>query len=579
MAERGINATTEDFSSMTNGLAQALNGNFASLTKMGFVLDDTTKKMLTHGTEMERVTALAGVLDSTYKGANEGALLTFEGRMKNIQMQMGKVKEGIGGALVPSLELLVSKLFAGTKGVNENGKGFEVLGNIIYRITNVILAFGQAVKMTFQMVIEWVGVLVTAFKALAGVVEPIALAFQGKFKEAKEAMQQNMSEGLDSVMEKVKTAQQRIQDSSSKIGEYMVEAFTAKNFKPVEAAWKGIQATGTAAADSTKQTSEEMKKALDDLAGKYKDFAKDTDDALFQLEQSHQTTLSSLRQEISKISDEINKAQEEYNNQKKSDDMGIAGEIVKNEERIAAIQTELQGKVSTERQAELQAELDQRLLAMQNNATFIQQFEQQIAEVRRRNALTDLERAIEDYKVKRDLAQKEFNEKMARLQQELATVQQKEREEMRLYEEKHALIVKTIEDAAKLNKNASEANLRTTKDAIEKEIAYYKELAEAIKAARSANTAEFARISTRISNIGTSVTQVNDAVVSPTGRVISTAPDDWIIATKNPQSLGGSGGSVSITITGNTFMGEEDLAEQVGDKIISILKNDMRITS
>jgi len=44
-AEKGATATTADFKSMTNGLAQALNGNFASLTRVGFVIDDVTRKM------------------------------------------------------------------------------------------------------------------------------------------------------------------------------------------------------------------------------------------------------------------------------------------------------------------------------------------------------------------------------------------------------------------------------------------------------------------------------------------------------------------------------------------------------
>lgn len=37
-AEKGAAATSDDFRQMTNGLAQALNGNFGSLTRVGFVL-------------------------------------------------------------------------------------------------------------------------------------------------------------------------------------------------------------------------------------------------------------------------------------------------------------------------------------------------------------------------------------------------------------------------------------------------------------------------------------------------------------------------------------------------------------
>jgi hypothetical protein len=77
-AEKGATASADDFKSMTNGLAQALQGNFASLTKTGFVLDEATKKQIKTGTEAERVTAIIEVLNSTYKGFNKSLLDTPE---------------------------------------------------------------------------------------------------------------------------------------------------------------------------------------------------------------------------------------------------------------------------------------------------------------------------------------------------------------------------------------------------------------------------------------------------------------------------------------------------------------------
>jgi len=64
---------------------------------------------------------------------------------------------------------------------------------------------------------------------------------------------------------------------------------------------------------------------------------------------------------------------------------------------------------------------------------------------------------------------------------------------------------------------------------------------------------------------------VNDAIISPDGNIITTHPDDYLIATKNPYSLGGGGGVV-INITGNSFMGEDDMAEKIGNKLMSIVK-------
>jgi hypothetical protein len=45
-AEKGAAAGADEFKQMTNGLAQALNGNFGSLTRVGFVIDENTKKIV-----------------------------------------------------------------------------------------------------------------------------------------------------------------------------------------------------------------------------------------------------------------------------------------------------------------------------------------------------------------------------------------------------------------------------------------------------------------------------------------------------------------------------------------------------
>lgn len=69
-------------------------------------------------------------------------------------------------------------------------------------------------------------------------------------------------------------------------------------------------------------------------------------------------------------------------------------------------------------------------------------------------------------------------------------------------------------------------------------------------------------------------TPVNDAIISPRGDIITTHPDDYLIATKTPHSLGGG---LNLTITGNTFMGEEDVAERIGDQIMKTLHLNMKM--
>jgi hypothetical protein len=102
-AEKGAAASTEEFRSATNGLAQALNGNFTSLTRVGFVIDESTRKLIKNGTEAERTNAIVQVLDSTYKGFNASLRDTPVGSLQILTNAADAAKESIGEGLVNAL--------------------------------------------------------------------------------------------------------------------------------------------------------------------------------------------------------------------------------------------------------------------------------------------------------------------------------------------------------------------------------------------------------------------------------------------------------------------------------------------
>jgi hypothetical protein len=101
-AEKGAAATSDDFRQMTNGLAQALNGNFGSLTRVGFVLDEQTKKLISNGTESERAAAIVDVLSSTYEGFNEK--LRDTNPIAAARADLSKLQGDIGKALLPAVK-------------------------------------------------------------------------------------------------------------------------------------------------------------------------------------------------------------------------------------------------------------------------------------------------------------------------------------------------------------------------------------------------------------------------------------------------------------------------------------------
>jgi hypothetical protein len=153
-AEKGATASADQFKQMTNGLAQALNGNFASLTKTGFVLDEATKKTIKTGTESERTAAIIAVLDSTYKDFNKNLGDTDSGQMAKLANAADDVKEIIGKGIIDSLKSLSKDKSVESLANNMRDVAFYVadvirgIGVLIAKIGNIPI-LGDALKYLF----------------------------------------------------------------------------------------------------------------------------------------------------------------------------------------------------------------------------------------------------------------------------------------------------------------------------------------------------------------------------------------------------------------------------------------------
>jgi hypothetical protein len=146
IAEKGATATAEDFKSMTNGLAQALNGQFGALTRAGFVLDDNTKAMISNGTEAERAAAIVDVLSSTYGGFNEAARDTAEGALVALKNSFSGLRTAIGNQLIPAFEGMIVLLTKFIDFATRNADVLVALGGGFAVVTGAIVAMSIALK-------------------------------------------------------------------------------------------------------------------------------------------------------------------------------------------------------------------------------------------------------------------------------------------------------------------------------------------------------------------------------------------------------------------------------------------------
>jgi hypothetical protein len=170
-AEKGATASTDDFKSMTNSLAQALNGQFGGLTRVGFVLDEATKKQIANGTEAERTQAIIEVLNSTYKGFNESLRNTPEGQLIRLQNALGKVREEIGTALLPLLAQtsdFITETFvpAAVEKIKAFTKAWNDLGPSLQKIIIGVIAFAAVIGPALIVVGKIIGGLYGLITAL-----------------------------------------------------------------------------------------------------------------------------------------------------------------------------------------------------------------------------------------------------------------------------------------------------------------------------------------------------------------------------------------------------------------------------
>ena len=138
-AEKGATAGADEFKQMTNGLAQALNGNFGSLTRVGFVLDENTKKQISSGTEAQRAAAIVEVLNSTYKDFNAELRNTPEGRMQVLRNDFDQLKEDLGKKLLPALKIVTDFL------TDQLIPGLRTFGTFLKNNSTVIITLTGAI--------------------------------------------------------------------------------------------------------------------------------------------------------------------------------------------------------------------------------------------------------------------------------------------------------------------------------------------------------------------------------------------------------------------------------------------------
>ena len=93
----GVDATEESVRNLATTLGKALaNGDYSGLTRLGYGFDETQKKIMKYGDELDRVKVLNDVIESSIGGVNEALAQTDAGQIFQVKSYFDDVKETIG---------------------------------------------------------------------------------------------------------------------------------------------------------------------------------------------------------------------------------------------------------------------------------------------------------------------------------------------------------------------------------------------------------------------------------------------------------------------------------------------------
>jgi hypothetical protein len=143
--------TGKDLGAVSDALSKAFNGNLGPLRKLDPALADLIKS----GASVDEVFA---AMSDTFKGQANTAANTTQGKMKNLGIQMGELKESIGAAVAPLAEKLLPKFLEFSAWIQKNQQLVITLGAIIGGIAVAIIAVNTAMTI-------WTAVT-TAFTAV-----------------------------------------------------------------------------------------------------------------------------------------------------------------------------------------------------------------------------------------------------------------------------------------------------------------------------------------------------------------------------------------------------------------------------
>lgn len=373
------------------------------------------------------------------------------------------------GMFVDGAKKVVDWLNADAVGANNFGKALFRIGNVgvaVVQSFNIVVQSLQIVGKAFVGLIQTIlGFGTDVTKVLGGIAGKFADFGQGvlqaltfNFEDAGASFKKVFTESIQGDLSTTKRYfsdftksvsgnASSVVDSAIKVGKALDSAVNLTGFNTAVQKYgelgEIVKDTNNGMSDSTDKTAKKLKDNINDLIAKYKELGDKTAITLQDLKDAHNKNLTSIEGKMDDLSDKALKVQEayfqsfneiqnkiastwdsirtleqEFNQQKEADTKDIAKIVVDSQQEMSNLQTEISKATNEEEKAEKQKQLKALSDAFAKYNSFISSISAQVTEQTRRAGLTELERAIEDFQTKRQLAQQEFDDKREKIRVE-----------------------------------------------------------------------------------------------------------------------------------------------------------------
>ncbi|MDD4609455.1 MAG: phage tail tape measure protein [Bacteroidaceae bacterium] len=615
VAEKGMSATTEDVKALTNGLAQALNGNFASLTRVGFVLDNKTKKLISDGTEMERAIALSQVLDSTYKDFNKTATETAEGSLIILQRSLGDITENLGNIFLPIFNDIVKQITPMVNGIGdwikENkslvkiltalGLGLSgivallgTLGLAIVPITKSIGLLKGAITLLkgalmslssigIMAIITILGTLAVKlletreqFNSWADTMEYLGLGIRRTFLNIGASIVETwgnvlnaLNLGGDSFIEKA--SQMRREAGYLAIEQVNLQEESAKMKETLDQESESAKKAGNSLSslgDDTEDLEEKAEKAEKAIRKLYEETVKLAYDYREEEKGNQVEYTEDVVNMVADAQEEKAKLEKEYSglDAKLNDELiKLKAEAIREGYSSSLAERELELRQSyADQKNDLQASINEQATIISTYAGMQTGLDEEVAERRRYLNMNELEQLTYDYQKKQELAQRNY---LIETAQNLLKIQNLKETLAKMTADNTAYTESVIANNQTITKSQEEELAKQTQS-----LQVYLDQQKQLYASYYSSINSFKGSTSSISSFYSKGSYASGTNYVPETGVYTLHKGEKVV----PRGQTGGSGSVSVNIYGGTYL-SENVAEQIGNKIINRLKFQMAL--